>query len=699
MKKQPMKQSDSHPGGDLINSSIEPRASLSALFPYAAAGMSVSFPDGALLQVNPAYCEFLGYSQDELLRLTIMDVTHPEDRRITGHYFALAIEGKTDAFTYEKRFVRKDGAFVWGLVTVAWVRDGSGEPLYCVALIQDINPLKTSLKALQEREELYRTLVENVDLGITLIDAEHRVLMVNKAFSRRFEKSAESFNGKHCFSAFRKKAEACADCPGARALESGKSETVVTEGVSEDGRRSTVRVRAFPVFNSEGKADRFIEIVEDISERVQDKERLDHLAYYDQLTNLPNRTLLMDRLNHALARARRFKYKVAVMFLDLDRFKIVNDSYGHHIGDKVLEEISAKLSAMIREADTLARFGGDEFILLIEQFDDLPGIEIVAKKILAILKEPVLIGSRKFHLSASIGISIFPEDGRNSDKLLRRADAAMYRAKEGGRNAYYFFKAKTELRAQKLLKLENEMRSAIDDNHFILHYQPQVNLKTREIIGFEALIRWQHPINGMISPGDFIPLAEETGMIISVGRWALETACLQARRWQSQGKPTKVAVNISALQFRAGNFPGLIEKILLQSGLSPEFLELELTESIVMGDVGKVIDTMHELSDLGVSIAIDDFGTGYSSLNYLKRFPMKRLKIDQSFISDVEKDPNSAAIADAVISLGQSLGLEVLAEGVETEGQMHFLLERGCTQAQGFLFGRPVPAEELGDYP
>jgi diguanylate cyclase (GGDEF)-like protein len=425
-------------------------------------------------------------------------------------------------------------------------------------------------------------------------------------------------------------------------------------------------------------------------------ERVTYLAHYDPLTTLPNRTLFADRLEHAIAKTKRSGGALAVMLLDLDRFKEINDTLGHTAGDEALQAVARMLTPIVREVDTLARLGGDEFAIIVEERADPGHITRIAERIRKAFSEPLIVQGREFFVTTSIGIAMHPEHGRARDELMQNADVALYRAKEEGRDTYQFYAAEMNAAAEQRLKIERLLRRAIERREFILHYQPKVALATDRIVGVEALIRWQSEELGMVSPGEFIPLAEETGLIVPISHWVLETACAQTKAWQDAGyEPLLMSVNISPRHFREKDLVGTIAAALEHSGLEARYLELEITEGTVMHHAERAIEILNELNALGVQLSVDDFGTGYSSLSYLKRFPVQRLKIDQSFVRGVTSDPNDAAIVTAVISMAKSLKLKLVAEGVETEGQRAFLVGLGCDEYQGYYFSRPVPAPEF----
>ena len=426
---------------------------------------------------------------------------------------------------------------------------------------------------------------------------------------------------------------------------------------------------------------------------------IEHLAYHDALTGLPNRPLFIDRLIVALAQANRAGTRLAVFFLDLDRFKDINDSLGHSVGDTLLKSVAERVRRCVREGDTVARFGGDEFTLLIPRIDHIEDAAKIAQKIIETLKIPFFVADRELFVTTSIGVSIFPGDGPDPETLVRNADTAMYRAKEQGRDNYQLYAPAMNARAVERLGLENQLRKALSQNELLLHYQPILAAGTKSVIGLEALVRWQHPELGLVAPGHFISVAEMSGLIVPIGDWVLRTACRQLKIWQKKfDADLMVAVNLSARQFQQAELVEQIREVLQESGISPASLELEITESNAMQNAENTIYTLRELKALGVRIAMDDFGTGYSSLNYLKRFPIDTLKLDQSFVRDVMTDATDAAIVAAVITMAHSLDLEVVAEGVETEAQLEFLTRQGCDKLQGYLFSRPHPIEKIEPY-
>jgi diguanylate cyclase (GGDEF)-like protein len=432
-------------------------------------------------------------------------------------------------------------------------------------------------------------------------------------------------------------------------------------------------------------------------DQLQDKQlHLDYLAHHDQLTNLPNRLLFLDRLVQAIHKAHRGQEQLAVVFIDLDRFKHINDSLGHFVGDQVLKIAASRLKEHVRENDTISRLGGDEFTLIIEDIQDPSNVVHIAQKLISVFNEPFVIEGRTFYLSCSIGISTYPQNGIDANELLRNADAAMYKAKELGRNNFQFYTEDMTENALQHVLMETSLRRALELDELVLHFQPQIALKTSEIVGMEALIRWRHPEYGLLMPKDFIPLAEETGLIVDIGEWVLRAACQQIKRWHDKGlNPGPVAVNVSSKQLQKNGFISTITRILRDTSCKPQCLELELTEGTIMHDSAQCITILKEIKKLGIGIAIDDFGTGYSSLSYLKQLPISKLKIDRSFVQDIPQSADDVAIAQAIISLARCMNLTVIAEGVETIEQLCFFKNEDCDGAQGYFFAQPLPVDAI----
>jgi diguanylate cyclase (GGDEF)-like protein/PAS domain S-box-containing protein len=444
--------------------------------------------------------------------------------------------------------------------------------------------------------------------------------------------------------------------------------------------------------------DNITERNRDISERKLAEERVQFLAFNDALTGLPNRTLLRDRLAKALADARRQKEKVVLLFLDLDKFKDINDSRGHSVGDLLLQEVAERLKRFAREQDTVARLGGDEFLIMLTHVKDVSDAAVAAERLMDTMTAEFVVQEHSLHVSCSVGISIFPEHGADAETLIKNADAGMYSAKESGRKNFRFFTDDMNAQVVERLALESSLRRALLEKELFLTYQPQMDIATGKITGLEALLRWQHPELGLVPPDKFIRVAENSSLILPIGEWVLRTACSQARKWQDEGLPAvTVAVNVSAVQFRQADFCGLIRRVLHETGLAPQYLELELTESLLLANADVTLSVLQELKSMGVTLAIDDFGTGYSSFNYLRQFRVSKLKIDRSFVRDIAVNPDDAAITTAIISMAKSLNLKVIAEGVENEAQMSFLRAHQCDEIQGYYFSKPLTVDKVAD--
>jgi diguanylate cyclase (GGDEF)-like protein/PAS domain S-box-containing protein len=466
--------------------------------------------------------------------------------------------------------------------------------------------------------------------------------------------------------------------------------------VRRDGVEAYIEDSAAPIHDRRGQVTGAVIVFHDVGAARALPLRMSYLAQHDSLTDLPNRILLSDRLTQAIALAHRSGKKLAVLFLDIDRFKHINDSLGHAIGDRLLQSVAQRLLACVRRSDTVSRQGGDEFVILLPEVAHADDAAAIADVILLALSTPHHIAKHDLHVTASVGIATYPDDGTDAETLMQNADLAMYDAKDSGRDNWQFFKAEMNKRAVERQLVEVALRHAVDQQEFVLQYQPQMNLGTGAIIGVEALIRWRHPERGLVPPAHFIPIAEECGVIVAIGRWVLREACRQARTWQCAGlPPVRIAINISAVELRAKDFVAGVRAILLETGLDPRFLELELTETFLWQDSKSTLAVLQALKAMGVQLALDDFGTGYSSLSYLRRFPIDTLKIDQSFVRDITTDAGDAGIVSAVISMGKSLHMRVVAEGVETREQLAFLREQRCPEGQGYHFSRPVVAGEF----
>jgi diguanylate cyclase (GGDEF)-like protein/PAS domain S-box-containing protein len=466
--------------------------------------------------------------------------------------------------------------------------------------------------------------------------------------------------------------------------------------IRRDGFESAIEDSAAPIHDRGGRVIGAVIVFHDVSAARAMSSQMTHSAQHDLVTNLPNRLLLSDRITQTIALAHRQNRPIAVIFLDLDRFKYINDSLGHAVGDKLLQSVSSRLLANVRGSDTVSRLGGDEFVLLLSEITCPEDAATSAKRILLSLNAPHFIAGQDLIVNGSMGISVYPEDGEDAETLIKNADTAMYHAKESGRNNFQFFKVEMNLKAVERQSLEGGLRRALGREEFLLHYQPKVNLDTGEITGVEALIRWQQPDRELVLPAQFVPVAEDCGLIVQIGRWVLREACRQARAWQRAGlPPLPIAVNVSAVEFRDRDFVEGVRTILLETGLEARYLELEVTEGVLMEDAESTATVLQELKTMGVHLAVDDFGTGYSSLSYLRQFPIDVLKIDQSFVHQITSDPDDSSIVSAIINMGKSLKHLVVAEGIETQEQRAYLQTQRCTEGQGYLFGRPLAAAQF----
>ncbi len=642
--------------------------------------------------VNQRAADLLGYSLEELLQHAVEDLVPAAERAKVRVRLEDSLAGRAEAAArYETVLLSKAQQPVAVEITAS--RTVWHDQAAVLLVVRDV-------RQRQRAEEQMRKLshaIEQAADAVLITDRDGVIEYVNPAFEEITGYTAAEVLGRN-----------------PRLLNSGRQEpalyqdlwrTILAGGVfsdviinkRKDGTLYYEEKTVTPLKDDSGRITHFVSTGRDISERMAAQERLQYLAQHDVLTGLPNRALFLDRLQQALARARWHDRRLAVMFIDLDRFKHINDSLGHHIGDRLLIELGGRLEYHLREGDTVAHFGGDEFVILLTDLAAEHDVPPIARKTLATLEHPFVIEKRELYVTGSIGISLYPNDGSDPITLLKNADAAMYRAKETGKNTFQFYSAEMSAKAFERLNVETHLRRALERGEFLLHYQPIIDIEQRRITGVEALLRWQHPELGVVAPQDFIPVLEETGLIVPVGDWVLHTACAQARAWQREhGRmPLRIAVNLSARQFRDHALLQTVEHALADSGLDADALELEITESVLMHDQDGSEGVLDALHARGVRLAIDDFGTGYSSLSYLKRFPIHALKIDRSFVRDVATDAEDASIVRATIAMARSLKLDVVAEGLESREQLGVIRDAGCHEMQGFYFARPVPAERM----
>jgi diguanylate cyclase (GGDEF)-like protein/PAS domain S-box-containing protein len=564
-------------------------------------------------------------------------------------------------------------------------------------LIDDVIARKRTEKALQESEQRFRQLVAMSSDWYWEQDANFRFVAMTGHFPEKSGVAVERLLGKTRWEMV----------PWLLETEAGREHMATLQAhepftnleyrmLDDDGDERWYCINGQPMFDDNGVFTGYRGTGCDITARKMTEQRVHHVAQHDVLTGLPNRSLLQDRLGQAVAYANRSGYPVWVMLIDLDRFKFVNDSMGHKAGDVLLMTVAARLRSSLRDTDTVARLSGDEFVVILSEHAEEPLSTDIVQRVMDSVAQPVMLGTKEFFVTCSIGVAAYPSDGTPADSLIEHADIAMYRAKKLGRNNFQFYTPAMNEESLERVRIESALRNALERNEFVLHYQPQVDLKTGQIVGMEALIRWKHPELGMVPPSRFVGVAEDTGLIVPIGAWVMRTAAAQNKAWQDAGLGRlRVAVNLSARQFSATDLVPGIEQVLLDTGLDPSCLELELTESLFMSDVTPAVELLHRMKRLGVKLSIDDFGTGYSSFSYLSRFPIDVLKIDRSFVNDITHDANDAAIVASIIALAHNLRLSVIAEGVETAEQLDYLRHQGCDEMQGYYFSRPLPAREF----
>ncbi len=662
------------------------------IFDQAPVGIAHVDLNGRILLVNRRLCSILGYADGDLLERSFEDFCQGQHGACLDEGVKDLIAGEVAYLAVELALVHKQGSTIWVHLTVSALWEPSGIPRYFIYVVEDFSERKRA----EENLRLAATVFDCSAEAIVITDPQANIVKVNRTFTEITGYADETAVGKN-----------------PRLLSSGIHDETFYKSMwatltafgqwqgeisnrRKNGEIYPSRLTISAVKDHKGEICNYIGISADITGRKVAEERLSFLANHDPLTGLPNRTLLGDRVQHAIALANRRGSEMALLFLDLDRFKNVNDTLGHDMGDLLLQRVGERLSEHIRKSDTLARWGGDEFVLLLETIRRGEDAAIVARRVLQLLTEPIEVAGYEIVVTASIGISLFPKDGENSQTLLKNADTAMYCVKESGRNNFQFFTPEMNILAQERFQIESDLRRALTQKELVLYYQPQLEIATGKIVGVEALLRWQHPGRGMISPNQFIPLAEETGLIVPIGEWVIRTACEQNRQWQEAGfGKLRMAVNLSRLQLNDHHLAETVSQILRETNLQPELLEMEITETVMMQNLQIGISILQELGALGVHLAMDDFGTGYSSLCHLRNLPIGTIKIHQSLIRDLPAATDDLAIASAIISLAHNLRLKVVAEGVEREEQLAFLRHQACDKAQGFLFCKPMPAAEL----
>ncbi len=641
---------------------------------------------GKLEYISPSFQSIVGYHPQDYIGKTVKEIFSQEE--ITKLRYSYIQKNQNVPIKFKIK--NKSGRTILLAGKGVSIADEKDTGRYIV-IVQDITERDRAERDLLESEERYRKLVE-FSPETTLIHINREIIYVNQAGVELIgAHNSEQVIGRDVLD-FIYPEDINQAIEKMKQVRKGISEISEYRILKLDGTVIFTDIMAF-ITTYEGEEAVQV-IIRDISKRKKAEEQVELLAYYDSLTGIANRNLLYEHLSEAVTRNEKRGQTFAVMFLDLDRFKMINDTYGHSFGDLLLQKVSTRLTNSIGEEGKIFRYGGDEFIIVLET-DKRSKVSETAEKIIFMLASPFVIKDRQMFISTSIGISIYPKDGENVEALIQNSDIAMYNAKENGKNNYQYYTSSLNLSHRWRMELETGLRNAITNNELSLHYQPQVDLVSNQIIGLEALIRWKHPDYGFISPAEFIPLAEETGLIFSIGKWVLKTACTQCKQWIDMGLPIdSVAVNVSPLQFREKNFVASVNQILEESDLPPKYLELEITESVT-SNVDQALSIMKEIKEIGVNFAIDDFGTGYSSLNYLRHFPIHKLKIDKSFIDEINQNKDGEEIVKTIIELGNRLRFQVIAEGVEHEQQMSFLKENNCFLAQGYFFSKPLPAEEI----
>jgi diguanylate cyclase (GGDEF)-like protein/PAS domain S-box-containing protein len=619
-----------------------------------------------------------------------LQLVYPSDRELVRESLERALTGCSGC-DFECRIVRGDGherlVWIYGRLEAA----NHAKPAHLVGTLQDV----TEVRRAEDRSRMLKEAVDSLQIGITFSDANGRIVYLNPSEAHMHGYEVEELIGREArsFASLQHRRQAP---PGN--LKEGAAWRRESVNLKRGGEEFPVLLTSIPVRDREQRYLGIVTTCEDISEQKEAEEKINRLAYFDLLTGLPNRGMFLERLHQSLALAARDNERVSLVFLDLDNFKDVNDTLGHCAGDKLLCDVAQRLSGCLRESDILARLGGDEFVVLLTSVNCQDRISAAVQRMLDIFTTPFLVDGRTIYSSASIGIALYPDDSHDASSLFRSADTAMYHAKNEGRARFRFFSEEMNQKIMRRVALENSLHRGLEREEFFLVYQPQWDLKTNKMVGAEVLLRWQSEDFGLMLPSEFISLTEDSGLIFSIGEWVLRSACLQARRWADEGhREFKVAVNISGKQLKQLDFVEMLTGIILETGVDPLSLELEFTESVIMENADRTIETLCALKAMGVQLSIDDFGTGYSSLNYLKHFPVDRIKIDRSFVADVNRSNDDAAIVEAIITMAQSLSLKVLAEGVENSDQLHHLTALGCDEVQGFYLAMPMPADALAD--
>lgn len=672
-----------------------------AYFDHSIVGLAITSLDKGWLEVNDALCETLGYPRDELTRMTWAELTHPDDLAADVAQFNRMLSGEIDSYAMDKRFMHKRGHVVYTRLAVSHVRKPDGSVDYVIAMVEDVSDRHHAVQALELERAHLRGLFGAIPNLIWLKDTEGRYISCNEAFEQFFGAKERDIVGKTDYDfvpapvadEFRRHDRA--------AMEAGaptRNEEWVT--YASDGRHVLLETTKVPMRTPDGRLIGVVGVGYDITERHAHQQHIERLAHFDTLTGLPNRTLLADRLRQALAQAQRHQTTVAVAYLDLDGFKEVNDRCGHAVGDRLLQALSERMRHALREVDTLGRMGGDEFVAILI---DLPSVDASVPLLSRLVKtaaEAVQIDGETVQVSASLGVTYYPQaDPVDADQLLRQADQAMYQAKQMGKNRYHLFDADHDRRIRGEHEELARIKQGLANGEFVLYYQPKVNLRTGAVIGAEALIRWQHPERGLLSPAAFLPLVNETPFAVELGNWVLATAMAQVEAWKAIGLPLSVSVNIDAIHLAQSDFVDRLRALMAaHPAVKPGDLELEVLETNALYDIAQVSEVIRACRAIGVQFALDDFGTGYSSLTYLKQLPVDLLKIDQTFVRDVLDQADALSILVGIQDLAKAFDRQVIAEGVETDEHAALLLRLGCDLAQGYAVARPMPANEIAPW-
>jgi diguanylate cyclase (GGDEF)-like protein/PAS domain S-box-containing protein len=648
--------------------------------------------EGVIRMWNPAAERLFGWTEAEMLE-TDTSIT-PERLRADSRELRRRAEGGETLWLEETRRMRRDGREIDVSLSVAPIYGAEGVVIGTMMTLADISRRKIAEQALRESEEQLRLAMDAAQMGIWYWECETDRFLHSEGLSVLF--GGRAADPMSHYRVFQQRLHAedreLLEATMRHAIRRGTDFQIDYRVVWPDGSTHWLTNRGQIHRDANGRAQRVIGVAMDITDRKLAEQRIAHMAHHDALTGLPNRVLLRDRIQQAIAHAHREGAQLAVLFLDLDRFKTINDSLGHQLGDRLLQAVASRILVCVREGDTVARVGGDEFVIVIPGVSSSADASAVGAKVLEVLASAFHLAGNDLHVSGSVGISLYPSDGADAETLMRNADTAMYHAKDSGRGKLQFFTQHMNVAAQQRLTLENALRRALENAEFEVHYQPLFDLCDRSITGFEALLRWRAPDGELVLPGRFIAAAEESGLIVPIGEWVLREALTQAKAWQTAGRALMLSVNVSAHQLARPSFVEGLRRLLAETGIDPGLLELEVTEGVIVEGAGEAREALDQMAALGVGIAIDDFGTGYSGLAYLKRLPIDTVKIDQSFVRDITVDPDDAAIVTAIVAMASSLGVDVVAEGVETEEQLEALRRLACHRAQGYLLARPMNA-------